>query len=718
MSRDERDCTLDEKKVEKVPITPKQYEKVLEIQHKILSMIAQKKDYREILENLCHMAEALVPDSVASIMLKDDKTGLLNLKYAPSIPKESWHYLEDLKPGPAGGSCGNAVYKNEPQYVVNTFEDERWQELRHVAEAFSLCSCWSMPIKDENGQVLGSFALSSFEHRSPTRFHKMLLAIAADITSIVLKSVQSESRLRVLQKAMQNANEGILFTDAQNRILEVNTTFEKLYHYSQEEVSGKNPKFLSSGLQTKQFYQHMWQELKEKGHWSGEIINKTKEGDQIEQWMSINVIDDDEMPAKYFAIFTDLRELKQVQKLNRFLVYHDQLTGLFNKTKLEEILSESEDYTLIHCDINNFSIINMAYGFEYGDKLLKEVAEVLSGEFDADGAFRINSDEFALLYPTTVDPLDIVMDIQRYFYDNPFIVDGIVMNISMNYGVATGGENLLENAAFALKFSKEQGKNRWHIFDKERDQPSKEEKNRFVEANALVYRAMEEDLFVTYFQGIRNNETGKIEKFEVLLRIEDDGKIISPFFFLEAAKLSGMLPEITKRVIDKSFRIMQSREESFSINITEDDLHQDYLVKYLANRIEKYGIRPQRIILEILEGVSVSGKKNHINQLKALKQMGIQLAIDDFGAEYSNFERLLELDIDFLKIDAKYIKNIDKDEKSYEIVKAISAFAKKLEVECVAEFVHSKEVQSKTEELDIEYSQGYYFDEPHKLAEE
>ena len=460
----------------------------------------------------------------------------------------------------------------------------------------------------------------------------------------------------------------------------------------------------------------MWQDINEKGHWSGEIINRGKGGELIEQWMSVNVIEDDEMPAKYFAIFTDLRELKHAQKLNRYLIYHDQSTGLFNKTKLEEILQESEDYTLVHTDINNFSYINMSYGFEFGDKLLREVAEVLSSQFAAEGTFRINSDEFALLFPPEANVLDIVTEMQRYFYDNPFIIDDVVMNISLNYGVAEAGENLLENAAFALKLSKEQGKNRYHFFDQENDQPTREEKNSFIKANALVYRAMEEDLFTTYFQAIRNNQTQKMEKFEVLIRIVDGENIVSPVFFLEAAKLSGMLPEITKVVIEKSFAVMQNRSESFSINITEDDLNRDYLVEYLQSRLRKYGIDASRVILEILEGVSVSGKKNHIKQLKALKQMGIKLAIDDFGAEYSNFERLLELDIDFLKIDAKYIKNIDTDEKSYEIVKAISAFAKKLGIECVAEFVHSKDVQHKVEELEIEYSQGYYFDEPHKLT--
>ncbi len=432
--------------------------------------------------------------------------------------------------------------------------------------------------------------------------------------------------------------------------------------------------------------------------------------------MSINVIDDNEVPLKYFAIFTDLRELKHAQSLNDYLIHHDRLTELFNKVRLEEILNESEEYTLIHCDINNFSFINMTYGFEFGDTLLKDIAEILASEFDAKEVFRIDSDEFALLYSLDTDPYQIIETMQQYFHENPFIVNGIVMNVSLNYGVAVGGDNLLENAAFALKLSKEQGKNRFHVFNKDKDQPSKEKKNRLIEANALVYRSMQEHLFTTYFQAIRNNATGEMEKFEVLVRIEDGDTVVMPSVFLEAAKLSGLLPEITKEVISKSFAIMRYRNEPFSINITEDDLTQDDLVAYLQEQLQVHQIEPKRVILEILEGVSVSGKKNHIQQLKALKHLGIKLAIDDFGAEYSNFERLLELDIDFLKIDAKYIKNIDNDEKSYEIVKAISAFSKKLDIECIAEFVHSKSVQEKIEELGIEYSQGFYFDEPHKLS--
>ena len=165
-------------------------------------------------------------------------------------------------------------------------------------------------------------------------------------------------------------------------------------------------------------------------------------------------------------------------------------------------------------------------------------------------------------------------------------------------------------------------------------------------------------------------------------------------------------------MIDKSFKVMAQNNNRFSINITEDDLSRNYLVNYLEQKVAQYKIASQRVILEILEGVSLTGKQSNLAQLKQLKKLGFSLAIDDFGTEYSNFERILDLDIDFLKIDAKYIKDIDINKKSYEITRAIVFFAKNANIPCIAEFVHNDSVQKIVYELGIDYSQGYYFSEP------
>ena len=292
-------------------------------------------------------------------------------------------------------------------------------------------------------------------------------------------------------------------------------------------------------------------------------------------------------------------------------------------------------------------------------------------------------------------------------------VKKIKLNITFSYGAVYGNEMLLRKASTALKEAKENGKNRFEIFEQNYsiDYTKREA---FINNTNLIKSALDNDQFFPFFQGIYDNFNHNITKFEALARIVLKDKIISPFEFLEPARLSGLLPEITKVIIDKTFKTMAKNNFSFSINITEDDLAENYLVNYLDEKIAFYKINPNRVILEILEGVSSTGKKNHINQLTSLKSKGFKIAIDDFGAEYSNFERILDLDIDFLKIDSKYIKDIDTNKRSFEIVKAIAFFAKNVKIPCIAEFVHNENVQKIVNNLGINYSQGYYFSVPNK----
>jgi diguanylate cyclase (GGDEF)-like protein len=582
---------LDNYELEEVSITPQEYNDILDIQQKILGMIASRGHYKTILENLCTLAEKLLPNSVASIMLVDQETGLMSVLSAPSIPQVGHDALKNLQPGSGGGSCGNAVFRNEAQYVINTFEDGRWKDLRKVAVDFNLCSCWSMPVRDEDNHAIGTFALSSFEHRSPAPFHKKLLETASSIVNIVLKNQENEQK--------------------------------------------------------------------------------------IEQ-----------------------------------MLYNDSLTNLHNKVYLEKVLRNYKNRTLILLNVNNFSYINTAYGFETGDKLLIKIAKILEENFSTKVTCRINADEFALLFDENIDIKSVVSDIQKCFYSQEITIDNITLNISFSYGGVYGSTNKLRNGALALKQAKENGKNKLYIYNQDENNIDNTQRESFIEINNLVHNALNEDKFVPYFQGIRNNTTKQIVKFESLVRIIDNGEIISPYKFLEVAKLSGLLPEITKVMVEKTFKIMSDNNYTFSINITEDDLSQSYLTDYLQTKALFYKIKPSRVILEILEGISSDGKKNHIKQLKKLKSQGYSIAIDDFGTEYSNFERVLDLDIDFLKIDAKYIKDIHTSKKSYEITKAISFFAKNTGIPCIAEFVHNKEVQEIIEDLGIDYSQGYYFSEP------
>ncbi len=414
-----------------------------------------------------------------------------------------------------------------------------------------------------------------------------------------------------------------------------------------------------------------------------------------------------------FLISAFIHVLYNSKKI-KYLAYHDRLTGLYNSGYLEKTIKPSFQYSLIMLNINNLNYINIAYSFRVGDKILTSVADILKNNFGAHSVYRMNSDQFALLYTSKIDFEKIIQEIRHFFHKEVIKFDSIQFHISHSYGAAYGNEKLVLNCILALRQAKIRGKDKYHVFNEKSDCEDYEKTKYFIASHNQLFNALKESRIVPFFQGIRDNQTEKTTKFEALARMEVDSKILSPFHFLEAAKLAGVLPSITKIMIDKTFKLMTDNDYTVSINITEEDLNKNYLLDYLNKKSLEYSVKSSRIILEILEGVSNMGQKNNVAQLQKLKNSGYKLAIDDFGAEYSNFERTLDLNIDFVKIDAKYIKDIDTNEKSYNIVSSIVFFAKKSGIKCVAEFVHNRSVQIVIEKLGIEFSQGYYFSEPSK----
>jgi GAF domain-containing protein len=179
-------CATAVSSVEYSALSGAEQEKLLQLQQDLLESVAQGGESAALVNRICKLAEQSLPNSIGSVMLVDKGTELLNVYAAPSVPAEGVARLNGLQPGPGGGSCGNAVFRKAPQFIDNTFTDPRWENMREIAKDFNLCACWSMPIFSTQGNVLGSFALSSFEHRSPSNFHRKLLEIGASVIGILL----------------------------------------------------------------------------------------------------------------------------------------------------------------------------------------------------------------------------------------------------------------------------------------------------------------------------------------------------------------------------------------------------------------------------------------------------------------------------------------------------------------------------------------------------
>lgn len=210
-----------------------------------------------------------------------------------------------------------------------------------------------------------------------------------------------------------------------------------------------------------------------------------------------------------------------------------------------------------------------------------------------------------------------------------------------------------------------------------------------------------------------NNLTLEVEKYESLVRIVDEsGRVLSPFHFLDVAKKGRYYSKITRIVLDNSFLALSQTDKSISINLSVFDIERDEIREYIYTLLQTHQKNSHRIVLELLESDDIKDFSLIKNFIQSVKRFGVKIAIDDFGTGYSNFERLLEYKPDIIKIDGSLIKNIQTNRHNRSIVEMIVTFAKKQHIQTIAEFVESEEIFHIVQALGIDYSQGYAFGKP------
>ena len=382
---------------------------------------------------------------------------------------------------------------------------------------------------------------------------------------------------------------------------------------------------------------------------------------------------------------------------------------LKSREELILYLSEFKEKSIILINIDNFNNYNLQYGFHIADEILKEVGNLLNMIKPLSSIlFRVGIDEFAIVHSNkTIYNDELAKSILSFFNHTEIEIDDINIKASISIGIDTGfDDSILKNAQIAISLVRQYSRNNYLIY-----------KHDFLNQDKIdwinkIKKFLEEDNLIVYYQPIVDNKTGKI-KYECLSRFSENGLIIPPYKFLEASKITGTLSLITKNVIEKSFKFFSGTEIEFSINITAEDFEKGELKTILINNLRKNNIKATQVIIEILE--DISSLKGMCNQLKELRDLGFQIAIDDFGSSSSNLSRIIEFNPDYIKIDGSFIRDLLINKNSLIIVEAIVYICKKADIKTVAEFVHSKEILDKVIELGIDYSQGFYFGEPKGL---
>lgn len=422
----------------------------------------------------------------------------------------------------------------------------------------------------------------------------------------------------------------------------------------------------------------------------------------------------------YTAIRTSVKQYEQLLDLQKkyeetyIQLTTNALTHLPNRIKLIEDFSKQSEQTLILIDIIGFSIINDTNGYEIGDFVLKELAGFLSSMYSGKfNVYHLNNDLFALVTrDTTLD--DIVKTVENIKEDISklhIITHNFNKTIETTIGVAYQSEDdVMKKAELALKEARNTGRNQIKFYSS--DLKVIEQVSNTNHWAPIIKHALNNDGIMAYAQPIYNIKNNTIDKYELLVRLKDNGTIYSPAHFLEAANNSGQLYNIFKFMFKEGCRLALKTGNKYSINISDCELHNEGLVEFIKNTLQTYKVSPELLSLEILESNSITQSDQMKEKITILYKMGIEFVIDDFGVQCSNFSQTEFLPVTTLKIDGSFIKNLDESANSKIIVKTIQTFAKEKDLKLIAEFVWSEKIYNTVKEFGIEYAQGYYLEEP------
>ncbi|PPD46006.1 MAG: PAS domain S-box protein [Methylobacter sp.] len=570
----------------------------------------------------------------------------------------------------------------------------------------------AIPLKDNDGQITGAIIVNQ------------------DIS----ERRQTEEAMQLATLVYQNSSEAMMVTDAHDIILAINPSFTQLTGYTAEEIVGKNPNIRNSGHQDDKFYQDMWDKIHTTGCWQGEIWNCHKSGEVCAEWLSINTIyNPNGSVHRRVALFYDITQKKATDDLIWQQANFDTLTGLPNRRmfldRLDQEIKKSQcnaqQLALLFLDLDQFKEINDGFGHNLGDQLLKEVAQRLKYCIrESDTVARLGGDEFTVIL-AELDGINFVETVAQCILtelSKPLALEDKTLYISVSIGItiypdnATTGEDLLKFADQAMYSAKNQGRNGYSFFNKAMQETSQK---RLKLANDL-HIAITEQQFRVVYQPIVDLATGFIGKAEALIRWQHPSLgWVSPAAFIPIAENTGMIMEIGQWVfLQAAHQVKQWREgyqPDFQISVNKSPVQFRTEKSYYPSwpeQLKQLNLSGQSIVVEITEGMLLDMNSFIDNKLLSFRDSGIQVSLDDFGTGYSSLSYLKKFDIDYLKIDQSFVRNLEANSEDMALCEAIIVMAHKLGIKVIAEGIETQEQRDLLVNAGCDYGQGYLFSKP------
>lgn len=578
------------------------------------------------------------------------------------------------------------------------------------------------------------------------------LAINLGVDGYIFKPVDSvllldliarclRDRKRVLDLKMGHmvfevANEGILVTDEEPRIVAVNPAFSEITGYRPDEVIGRRTSILSSGLHPPEFYRAMWETLKTHGRWSGEILNRRKDGVVYSEWLSIAAVDGEFQGARrYVGLISDISDRKKEEEYIRRLAHFDSLTGLPNRVlfndRLQRALVRARRYrqslAVLYVDLDHFKDVNDTYGHAAGDEALKVAsARMLSTLRQNDTVSRRGGDEFVVIVELNEHPEGIGNVCNKLINElrQPFQLGGDQLELGASVGVAifpvdaTEPEGLLVAADSALYEAKTAGRGVFRFFEAE------------AQKTACTRIDMERELreglnnwrYVLHYLPEISLLTGQLENVEALLRFHHpEFGLLEAGRFLEVAEEIGIMPELGQKALAEAVHELLKLNETHAelglvIDLSARQLSAPDAVSRLLDILVKAGMPTRCITFECPES-ALSGNEAAMQTLSSLASSGCKFTLDDFGVGYCSFSLISQLPMSSIKIDRSFTGEIDTNPQIRELVAALIAFGKRLGMRTVAEGVETAGQLEFLRQSQCDTAQGYIFGRPMNSAQ-
>ena len=566
------------------------------------------------------------------------------------------------------------------------------------------------PIRDESGSI--------------TNF----VAVKEDIT----QQKANNDYLKMAATVLNATSEGIMTTDATLRITAVNPAFTEITGYREDEVLGKKPTVLSSGKHGPAFYKEMWKVLLKQGRWASEIWNRKKDGTDYPQWLSINMVANEEGEvSQYIAILSDISERKAQEEKIHYQAYFDGLTGLPNRSLLMDRIEHDLKVakrkghlsSLLFVDLDRFKRVNDTMGHEIGDRLLQEVADRLKAIVrSSDTISRFGGDEFVVYLTDIADPSDVAHVAEKIVHtlSKPFDLNGFDVFTGASVGIALAPvdasrpDELLRLADLAMYKAKESGRNQYHFFARK----MQDKVNRRVKLEHLMRKGLEQNEFSVYYQPIIDCDSNTIFGFEALARwTHPEEGMIPPVEFIPVAEESGLIAPLGEWILEQACTDLvdirhQHKDVHLSVNVSSRQYPLGFDSRSVQRILDKTGVEGSAISLEITESILLDDDPEILNWLNEFRALGVGLSIDDFGTGYSSLSYLKRFPINYLKIDQAFIASLNTDDDSTPLVTAIIAMARSLNMKIIAEGIEQKTQLATLQRLSCHYAQGYYFAKP------